>query len=761
MILEHAPVLAFSKDRQGRYRMVSRHWRDVFGGRLDEVLGRTDLELFPPDVAARFRAHDLDVLRGGERVQVEEEVSVAGVPRVFRTMRFPLVDADGDVVGVGGHSVDITREQASRRELVDARQRYQASLEVSPQVHVAIDLGRGAFVEANKSAETFFGLPREVIFQHPPWELSPATQPNGGSSEDLARAYLQEAVELGQCAFDWVHRRSDGELMPARVMLVAQHLGEQSLVQASIQDLRGHRARAKAQQREQRFFEQIQSLNRMGGWQLEMPEDQLHWTEMTFRIHGMDPTAGGTLTREDALRGFQPESRDLLLRTIQQAQIDGAPFDLELRLEPEAGQVVLLRMLGAVEFHPGGGCRIYGTVQDIGERRLLEEQLRQAQKLEGLGQLAGGIAHDFNNILTVVMGAAELLEDEVISIQGRSDLDAIRNAAAHARALTSHLLSFARQGEAQPLPLRIDDALEGVASLLIRLLGEDLRLSVEPDAGGAVVRVDRTQLEQVLVNLAVNARDAMPGGGALRIRSARRRRVVGQGSHGPAELAAGSYVTLEVVDQGAGMSSDVLERVFEPFFTTKEVGQGSGLGLSTVHGIVHQWDGAVEVESEPGVGTLVRVWVPEVLDGSAPRLADRSVSDDSGTSMALRVLVVEDDLAVQLVTQRVLERAGFFVLTSPDASHALQLLAGPERVDVMVSDVIMPDTNGLELAERAVALRSGLPVLHVSGYAEAALKARGLDVSSIDLLAKPFRPKDLVARVLALVGERAACRPSG
>lgn len=739
--LSTAPILAFSKDLEGCYRTVTPRWLVVFGAALDEVIGRTDMELFPAEVAERAVANDRSTVAAGALLVADEAHIVDGVSRVMRVFRMPLVDDAGRPVGVSGYMQDVTAEIAALGALEDAQQRYEAALDRSPQVLVAIDLAAGAMVEANANAERFFGRSREEIFQLAPWHLSPPNQPDGRSSERAAQGYLDLAVRDGQCTFDWVHQHASGEPLPCRITLVAQRLGDRQLVQAGILDLgvasqRGHMAW------ERRTTKRLQELNRLAGWEIDA-EGGLLWTSAA---DGLFPELGPPGTLEQALARFRPEARDRLRSHLGEARTQGRGFDVEVELDGARGAWV--RLLGATEADGTGGFRVFGTAQDIEERRHLSEQLVQAQKLEGVGRLAGAIAHDFNNVLTVVLGAADLIEFEVRSDRGRANLATLRSAVDHAAGLTAHLLAFARRGPAHATRIAVDATLQQIASMLVRLLGEDLKLVLELGARDAAVRMDRVQLEQVLFNLTVNSRDAMPRGGRLALRTLRRRRVAGDG--GLVELPPGPYVLIEVEDDGAGMSAAVRERVIEPFFTTKGVGEGTGLGLSTVHGIVRQAGGTLEIRSEEGLGTTVRVWLPEALAALASSPEAEASSAAPGRSSG-RVLVVEDEPAVREVTRRVLERSGFEVVVAEDAHAALAVLAAGGVVDVMVSDVIMPDVNGLELREQALVLRPDLPVLFVSGYAEAALWARGLDVSQIPLLTKPFRANVLVERVRALV----------
>jgi two-component system cell cycle sensor histidine kinase/response regulator CckA len=383
-----------------------------------------------------------------------------------------------------------------------------------------------------------------------------------------------------------------------------------------------------------------------------------------------------------------------------------------------------------------------------------QEQLRQSQKMEAIGSLAGGIAHDFNNLLTAILGYCDLaLEEMEARSTATGDVEEIRRAAQRAAELTHQLLAFSRRQVLKTQVFSLDSAVLPSEKILRRLISENiaLELSLAPDT--PLVRADPTQLEQVLLNLAVNARDAMPRGGRLRV-TTRGTVLHGRLTAVGTTLPPGPYSTLEVSDTGTGISPEVLERLFEPFFTTKERGQGTGLGLATVYGIVQQSGGAITVSTELGVGTTFTLYFPVAAPVDepvevVPRTPDVSARGD-GT-----ILLAEDDDAVRAIAREALERAGYTVLAAPDGPGALALAdAFAGSIDLLVTDVIMPGMNGLELAEALTARRPGLRVLYASGYTDNVLLDQGVLAPGVSLLDKPFTPAMLTARVAAMLGAR-------
>ncbi len=421
-------------------------------------------------------------------------------------------------------------------------------------------------------------------------------------------------------------------------------------------------------------------------------------------------TADGSVLKANptALR-LVPHLSPELCEQLQQ------PGEFELQLAP--GIFVYVRSRAVEE-----GFEAF--LEDISPRRLLEERLREAQKMEAIGRLAGGVAHDFNNLLTVVTSYGEMLAQRMpVSSSGREWVEQILEASERARDLTRQLLAFGRKQQLKPQSLSLNELVEDLRRLLPPLLGPqvELRLKLCPD--GALVSADPVQLQQVVLNLVVNARDAMPEGGILRLSTGRRclpePEAAGQG------LPPGDYVELTVEDEGIGMDAEIRARIFEPFFTTKAMGQGTGLGLATVYGIVRQSEGAIEVQSEPGAGAIFRVLLPAV---AAP----------AGQG-ALQVLLVEDDVAVRTVVRKMLETQGFEVVEARDAEEGLEL-ASRRRYGLVITDVVMPGMNGLELAQKLRAMVPEQRLLVISGF-------RNKVDDSLAFLAKPFSPDRLLGKV--------------
>jgi PAS domain S-box-containing protein len=400
----------------------------------------------------------------------------------------------------------------------------------------------------------------------------------------------------------------------------------------------------------------------------------------------------------------------------------------------------------------GAGTAVCSMLTDVTEQRRLEARAGQAQRLEAIGQMTGGIAHDFNNLLSVILGNSELLEEE---LAGNPDLcilaEVTRKAAQRGADLTRRLLAFSRRQALDPAVVDINALVAGTDDLLRRAVGAqvEIRMRLAPDA--PTVLVDAPQLESALVNLSVNARDAMPGGGVLTIET----RAVELDRGGAGDLPAGPYVLVSVSDTGTGMDEATRLKAFDPFFTTKGVGRGTGLGLSMVYGFVKQSGGSVQIDSAPGRGTTVRILLPRAGQAARPA-AEASPAAQSGTGRHERILVVEDDPLVREQVTLQLQRLGYDVVSACDGPGALEILQRDPAIDLLFTDIVMPGgLNGRQLADRARSLHPDLPILLTSGYADGAVEPDAA-TAALPLLQKPYQRQELAASLRSLLDGRRA-----
>ncbi|HEX6852816.1 MAG TPA: PAS domain S-box protein [Candidatus Polarisedimenticolaceae bacterium] len=488
-----------------------------------------------------------------------------------------------------------------------------------------------------------------------------------------------------------------------------------------------------------------QRIGRVGTWEMDAG-GSLDWSEETFRIFGRE-AASAPPNFEQFLADVHGDDRDTVRAFVEGLAANPGERQVEYRVTARDGEIrVVLQRSGVLLGPDGGPTRVVGTIQDITELRELEQRLLHAQKMDSIGRLAGGIAHDFNNLLTAILGYTEMLEAQ---LSGDARLvefvRQVRAAGERAAELTSHLLAFARKQIVQPRVVDLNGLLRDVERLLRRLLGETVELhsSLAPELGA--VRIDPGRFEQVLVNLAVNARDAMPAGGTLTLETLDVHLDEEYARQHPG-VVAGRYVLLAVSDTGVGMDAKTQARVFEPFFTTKQAGKGTGLGLSMVYGIVRQAGGHIWLYSEIGRGTTFKIYLPQVDVAAESTVAARPIPPSAGGDET--ILLVEDEPVVRRMAADSLAALGYRVLVAADGAEATAIAdRHPDAIDLLLTDVILPKRSGPAIAEHVQARHPRCRVLFVSGYTANAIVHRGILDEGVRFLAKPFTPGALGRRV--------------
>ncbi|MGE3706297.1 MAG: PAS domain-containing protein [Vicinamibacterales bacterium] len=500
------------------------------------------------------------------------------------------------------------------------------------------------------------------------------------------------------------------------------------------------------------LLEKAQEVARIGSWVVELDgTTRVEWSRETQRIFGVpDHELPDTI---DAFLPFiHPEDRERIHEIRARALRLGEAYDVQHRIVRPSGEVRWIHQRAEPVWSADGRLkRFVGTVQDITDHRRYDEESRQSQKLEAIGRLAGGVAHDLNNALTSIVGYTEL----ALSALGpdhaaRPDVLEIRRAAGRAESVTRQLLAFSRKQPLQPRVFSLGDVVSGIARMLDRFLGEHIELDVDAGADVPPVYGDPNQIEQAVVNLAVNARDAMPEGGRLGLTVAPVD--IGPSDPSPDPVPEGRYVELAVRDTGIGMTPEIKAHIFEPFFTTKEAGKGTGLGLAMVYGTVKQNGGFIAVESQQGQGTTFRLRFPPAPPAKAEPIADERNPVQADASRAPAVLVVEDETAVRNLVIASLAKQQYTVLAAASGSEALALLdTHPDGVDLLLTDANMPGMNGIELVSAVLARKPALPVIIMSGFTDDLPRLAGFD-QQITLLPKPFTPRELRERIAQVLG---------
>lgn len=667
-----------------------------------------------------------------------------------------------------GHTVALGQ---SLDRLAASEQRYRALMEQANDAILILDLEQRRILEANREAQRLLGRPREEIVgrQYDDFVVSEAPGDPARRPEELPGDPARRPEEMpgdppcrqeelpGDGAPRVENRcfvRADGTRVPVEVSCSVVRLGEESRLLAILRDVterrRGEVALREAQQRLEQSEEQYRLLFDHNPQPMWVDEDStlafLAANEAAVAHYGYSRRELMAMTTRDlhppeeaaaydehvASRTWERDRKTFHSpRVWKHRRRDGKLIDVEISLSP-------------IEF--GGRPAWLVIATDVSEKKRLEAQFLQAGKMESVGRLAGGVAHDFNNLLTAILGYSGLLAGRLTAAADLRDLDEIRKAGERAAALTRQLLAFSRNQVLRPKAVDLNAVVVDVEAMLRRLIGEEIELvtALRADSGQALV--DPGQVEQVIVNLAVNARDAMPEGGKLVVETAPIE-VDATYAHENRDAKLGPHVMIAVSDTGQGMDAETRSRIFEPFFTTKEYGKGTGLGLSTVYGIVHQSGGHINVYSEPGRGTTFKVYFPRV-DVAAKSLAAGSMAPRIRPRGSETVLVVEDEAALRPLIRAALESDGYDVHDAATAEAALSLaggLSGP--IDLLLTDIVMPGLSGPDVASRLAAARPEVRVLFMSGYSGNVVGHRNILPPGAELLGKPFTLQGLLEKV--------------
>jgi PAS domain S-box-containing protein len=669
-----------------------------------------------------------------------------GTERWIHSRAFPVRDGEGEVTEVVGIATDVT----ARRQAQELLEASEGELDlILDRIPVGVVMLRGdRLVYANRAAAGYVGVadPDDELGR----ELGPQIHPDDRRRALDAVASMMAGdggplprpgeVRARHVEGDWVTL----DVVPVRVL----ELSDGPAALFVVLDVGTQRALAETLHRTQARFQAIFESSPMGIAVVGFDGSVRDLNPAMRRLLDLRPDDP---TPPDVRPLVHPEGVENTLELLQGLETGrGEPQILETSVRRRDGSWRPVRVHASAALDTTATPTLAVVlVEDVSERRELEEQLRQSQRIESLGRLAGGIAHDFNNLVTVITGHAEfLLEDPALGAELREDLREIRRAGERAAALTGQLLAFSRRTVMQPRVLDLNGVVEGLTGMLGRTLGEDVHLEVELDPQLARVRVDPTQVEQVIMNLTVNARDAMPRGGVLRISTFNQ--LLGEDfvrTHLGA--TSGPHVTLRVEDTGVGMSEAIRSHIFEPFFTTKDPGKGTGLGLAMVYGIVKQSGGYIHVDTEEGAGSVFTVHLPAVEEALSDGAG--SGSEDQREAGQETILLVEDEEGVRNLIERILTSRGYRVVDAPDPLAALELLEHEEHVDLVVTDVVMPGMGGGELAERVRERLPDVRVLFISGYADDEMVRHGVVAGEVPFLQKPFTGSDLLREVRGIL----------
>jgi two-component system cell cycle sensor histidine kinase/response regulator CckA len=751
-LIEHATDAITIVNPDGTVRYSSPALQRLLGYSPEERRGQSIFELVHPDDRA-------EAIRNFARVRNEKDVIVTAQLRARgKTGEWHFLDItarnlldDPIVSGIVINSRDVTEQKQAAQE----RARAENELRVSEQrFRSLIENASGVVAIVDASANIIYTSPAmERITGYKPDDVRGISGFELVHPTDLeyARKVLTQTLEnpdrTVSAELRVRHKQGGWRVLDCRVRNLLTSPAVCGIV-VNAQDITDRRKSEEALRASEERYRSIIETATEG---VVIRDETDHITFVNQRMADILGYTAEELTGKHILSVVFENDHDEVHAGLRRGRA-GARQTGDYRARRKDGSEVW----GIVSSRPlydgdGGYAGALTMFLDITARKQLEDQLRHSQKMEAIGRLAGGIAHDFNNLLTAIRGNAELLlGDMAMDHPLRADLEEINRAAERASSLTRQLLAFSRRQILQPRILDIDGVVSELERLIRRLIGEDIELVTHRNSGGARVRADRGQLEQVLMNLAVNARDAMPSGGTLRIETSA---AVLDDAYVELHPGAtpGHYARLSVADTGVGMDARTLSHVFEPFFTTKGVGEGTGLGLATVYGIVKQSGGHIAVQSEVNGGSRFEIYLPTVSDAAEPVRETTPATRDDGKGQT--VLLAEDEDAVRALAVRILRKHGYHVLEARDGMEALRVSDNYSGfIHVLLTDVVMPRMGGRELVERLLPHRPGLRVLYVSGYTDDALVHYGIVTdNSTWFLEKPFTPAALAQKLREVI----------
>ncbi|HEY0701542.1 MAG TPA: response regulator [Candidatus Acidoferrales bacterium] len=622
--------------------------------------------------------------------------------------------------------------------------RYRTLVENAPEAIVVLDVDQGCFVDCNNNALRLFGMKREDLLTCGPGELSPLFQPDGRHSIVAAQLWAARAATNESAGFEWIHRHAAGSNIPCEVHLVQLESPNRQLVRASILDITERKRSEEAVRESEARYRDLVN-NAMYGICWVSPEGALLDTNPALvRMLGYDSVESLLSTRDSEILFGDSAFRERIL--AETGATDRA--DLTVDWKRRDGKEITVRLIGRRALDPRRKtvC-IEVIVEEMTERLALEKQLRQAQKFEAIGQLAGGIAHDFNNMIGAILGWAELGMDETeAATRLHRHFEKVRHQAIRAAALTRQLLAFARRQILEPRDIDLNQSVTETLGLLENVIGSNIEIKRNLTSTLAVVRADPTQIEQVIMNLCINARDAMPEGGRLVIETSESF-FDEPGLVAQAHAKPGRYAMLAVTDSGTGMDAGTLDRIFEPFFTTKDLSKGTGLGLATVYGIVRQHGGFLHVYSEVGIGTTFRMYLPITTAAAtaSPITPDDNQPIRGGSGL---ILIAEDHDGLRELARETLEGLGYSVLTARDGEEAVREFENHrDQIELLLFDVVLPKMNGPKAYARICALKPNVPIIFATGYSPEIEMLQEVQRQGLSILQKPYVPRELARRV--------------
>ena len=665
------------------------------------------------------------------------------------------IGPDGQIDSLVGSLQDVTERRKAEKSLRESERKFRSLVEQAAEMLFLHDI-KGHLLDVNKQAENLTGYTRDELLSMTVFELDPDAK----DRNDMERFWQKLHPEDPPVTIEVYHQRKDGSVYPAEVTLSKVTLADGEYIMGLARDITERREAEEGLLQQRFMLARTESIAHVGSWEWDISRDQVTWSDELFNIMGLDLAEGAPSFAEHS-RILLPEDMQRLRKAVEACGTDKIPYEIELRAIRTNGEIRYCLASGRAETGPDGQvCRLVGFLQDITDRKQAEEereqlqsQLKQAQRMESVGRLAGGVAHDFNNMLSVILGYTEMAKEEVSPDQPLyANLEEIMTAANRSRDITRQLLAFARKQTISPVVLDIDKIISGMINFLDRLIGEDIEIDWQPGDGLWPIMMDPSQIDQIMINLCVNARDAIGGDGKIIIKAGNATLDKTYTASHP-DFIPGEFVLLAVSDDGCGMDKEILDKIFEPFYTTKDMAVSTGLGLATVYGIVKQNKGNIKVNSEAGKGTTVKIYLPCHKGDVGETSLETETALKQGHGMT--VLLVEDELSIMKMAEKMLKKLDFQVLAAASPNEALRLAdENIGEIQLLITDVVMPGMNGRDLADQLKVLCPDIKILFMSGYTADVIADRGVIDDSMNFIQKPFSMQDLAVKARSALDQK-------
>jgi PAS domain S-box-containing protein len=722
-------------DREETILAVNEAGGLMLGYEKDELVGKNLRRVFDIEQFSQWS----DIFGAAILLRQPQVFNTKRSDRYFENRVYPIINADDDVVRLGLFSRDITEQNNLEQSLRENRDFLQSIIDHMPVTMFVKDAQKRQFLIWNKFAENIFGISSTDALAKTDHDLFSPEQADIFKRRDTEVLVSGEISDVGEetiqskaCGLLYLHTIRvpiyDDDGAPKYLLGFSENITEQKLTFSELKKSE-HRLR------------KAQDAAQIGSWELDIQMGKMWATARAFTIYGLEMTRDSCLALNDVQKIVQTHDRERMDQALSDLIAYDTYYDLEYKINRFSdGETRILHSRAEIlRDHSDKPKKVFGTIQDVTERKLLEHQLIQAQKLEGIGTLAGGIAHDFNNLLAMVLSTAELMKKRITNDPDQHrHIDRIIETAHRGTSITKQLLLFSRQDDAELKAISLSHIINEIQDMMVHFLPKGISISIDINVHNGLIMGDSGYIHQALMNLAINARDAMPDGGTLTFSEhtidATRLRNRFSG------VEDGSYIALCVSDTGMGMSDEVRKKIFDPFFTTKERGKGTGLGLAIVHSIVKSHHGFLEVQSEPGRGTTFIMYFPAL----AQRVPDR-IDPRTGSCVGKEtIMLVDDEDIIREMLQEQLQDQGYVVMTAANGEEALEkYVEHGTSIDLVITDLGMPRMDGATLFSKLYGINKSVKVIVSSGYLDNSSKSDMKERGIKDVLTKPYKFADI------------------